>query len=120
MPYLEECGKHKYQNKILQKHDKEEQFPEYQKLLGRLLWLLYTRPDISHAIKEVSRHCQRNVHIHFMAIKRILRYLSGTRNEKLSFRGADTLSAVPFYERVLVVINMMILFLLTLESSRRL
>jgi hypothetical protein len=77
---------------ILQKHRFEENTPEYQKWVGALLWLLSTRPDISHAVKEVARHCAWNGTIHMTAVKRIIRYLQGTKKKKLIIRGTEKLN----------------------------
>jgi len=76
----------------LPKHDKDERHPMYQSWTGTLQWILATRPDISHAVKEVSRHNQRNGTVHHQAVKRIFRYLNGTLHQSLTLRGLHRLS----------------------------
>jgi len=50
----------------------------YRSLIGYLMYLTTTRPDIMHAISLLSRfmHCASEVH--FKAAKRIVRYIKGT------------------------------------------
>ena len=50
----------------------------YRSAVGALIWLLHTRPDISYAIGEVARYVQNPGPAHFVALKRIFRYLKGT------------------------------------------
>lgn len=46
----------------------------YQRLVGRLIYLCHTRPDISYAVSVVYMHNPRSGHLD--AIYRILRYLN--------------------------------------------
>lgn len=58
----------------------------YQQLVGSLLYIANaTRPDIAHAISEVSRFNGDHAEPHWVATKRILRYLRGTVNLKLRY-----------------------------------
>ena len=50
----------------------------YRQLVGSLLYLTLTRPDISYAVGVVSRHMQNPKKPHLEAVKRILRYVKGT------------------------------------------
>eukprot|EP00253_Pinus_taeda_P027695 PITA_27695 len=52
----------------------------YRSLVGSLLYLTTTRPDIMHAVGLISIFMQSPSKIHFGATKRILRYVSGTIN----------------------------------------
>ena len=55
--------------------------PKYQALIGSLLHLtLKTRPDISFAVSVAARYSSRPTSRHWIAVKRILRYLRGTTN----------------------------------------
>jgi hypothetical protein len=49
----------------------------YQKLVGKLIYLTITRPDISFAISLVSQHMHAPTVYHLSLVKRILRYLKG-------------------------------------------
>ena len=62
----------------------------YQALVGSLLYLsTKTRPDIAYAVSSVARYCANPTNDHYTAVKRILRYLNGTRNFGLLYRGDD-------------------------------
>jgi len=50
----------------------------YQKLVGKLIYLTITRPDLSHLFSIVSQFMHSPTTTHMMIIKRILRYLKGT------------------------------------------
>ena len=53
----------------------------YQAVVGSLLYLsTKTRPDIAYAVSSVARFCARPTKEHWIAVKRILRYLKGTSN----------------------------------------
>ncbi len=55
--------------------------------VGSLLWIsVSTRPDIAHATMQVARHVAAPNKSHFVAAKRILRYLAGTRTFGLVYR----------------------------------
>ncbi|XP_070675610.1 uncharacterized mitochondrial protein AtMg00810-like [Malus domestica] len=50
----------------------------YQKLVGKLIYLTITRPDISYAVSLVSQFMHAPTIQHFQLVKRILRYLKGS------------------------------------------
>ncbi|XP_028236729.1 uncharacterized protein LOC114416049 [Glycine soja] len=68
-------------NEKLQKNDgaPEDDASKYRSLIGSLLYLTTTRPDIMYATSLLSRFMQSPSQIHFGAGKRILRYLQGTK-----------------------------------------
>lgn len=58
----------------------------YQVLVGGLLYISQgSRPDITFAVHTVSKFNQNPGRAHWMAVKRILRYLKGTIETKLTF-----------------------------------
>ncbi|KAA0063376.1 Cysteine-rich RLK (receptor-like protein kinase) 8 [Cucumis melo var. makuwa] len=65
--------------------DKEQ----YQHLVGKLIYLSHTRPDISFAMNVVSQFMQAPCEEHMEAIKRIMRYLKTTPGKGLMFRKID-------------------------------
>jgi hypothetical protein len=59
------------------------------KLIGELLYLaICTRPDISFAVNALAQHNANPSLAHFAAAKRLLRYLAGTLNLRMSYGGA--------------------------------
>lgn len=62
----------------------DEQLPdnkEYQKLVGQLLYIsVNTRPDISAAISILSRKVSNPHQVDWNELKRVTRYLKGTKN----------------------------------------
>ena len=59
---------------------------KYQRLVGRLLYLCHTRPDIAYAVSVVSRYMHEPRSGHLEAVHRILRYLKGTPGKGLWFK----------------------------------
>ncbi|KAJ0466935.1 putative RNA-directed DNA polymerase [Helianthus annuus] len=72
-------------NEKLQADDGADKADEtlYRSLVGGLLYLTHTRPDIMFSVSLVSCFMQSPSKIHFGAARRILRYLSGTVNHGL-------------------------------------
>ena len=51
----------------------------YQSAVGSLLYLsTKTRPDIAYAVGNVARFSSKPIQTHWIAVKRIMRYLNGT------------------------------------------
>jgi hypothetical protein len=51
---------------------------QFQRLVGKLIYLTVTRPDISFSISQISKFMHAPQTPHLEAINRILRYLKGT------------------------------------------
>ncbi|KAL0557194.1 hypothetical protein IC582_005712 [Cucumis melo] len=62
--------------------DKEQ----YQRIVGKLIYLSHTRPDISFAVSVASQFMQAPYEKHMEAVNRILRYLKNTLGKGLMFR----------------------------------
>ena len=63
---------------------------EYQSLVGRLMWpSLQTRPDITFAVAQLSRHLVSPTTDHLNAGKRVLRYLKGTSKYGIIIKGGS-------------------------------
>ena len=45
----------------------------YRKLVGSLIYLTITRPDISYVVHTVSKYMQAPRHLHLSAVRRIIR-----------------------------------------------
>ncbi|XP_052878835.1 secreted RxLR effector protein 161-like [Gossypium arboreum] len=69
---------------------------EYRSLVGCLLYLTTTRPDIMYAVSLLSKfmHCYHVVH--FKAAKRVLKYLKGTLNHRVIFEKAKELKLIRY------------------------
>ena len=50
----------------------------YRRLVGSLVYLTITRPDISYAVHQVSQYLSAPRSTHYAALLCILRYLKGT------------------------------------------
>lgn len=62
----------------------------YAQAVGSLMYAMTTtRPDICHAVGLVSRYQSNPGKAHWQAVKRIFRYLQGTKNMKLCFGLSD-------------------------------
>ena len=60
----------------------------YQSAVGSLMYaMLGTRPDIAYAVGIVSQHCTNPNGHHWTAVKRIFRYLAGTRGLGILYGG---------------------------------
>ena len=63
---------------------------EYRTLVGSLQYLHFTRPDVAFAVNKLSQFMHRPTDEHWIAAKRVLRYLSGTRNQGIFLRRNNT------------------------------
>lgn len=68
-----------------------ETFP-YRELVGALMYAaLGTRPDISHPVSVLGQFNSNPKQEHWIAAKRVLRYLQGTANHGLKFKRDDNI-----------------------------
>ena len=58
----------------------------YQRLVGRLIYLCHTRPDISYAVSVMSRYMHDPRSGHLDAVYWILRYLKSSPGKGLMFK----------------------------------
>jgi hypothetical protein len=81
-------------NNRLNTHDREP-LPDatlYRQLVGSLVYLTVTRPDISYAVHIVSQFMAAPRSLHYAAVLRILRYLKGTLFHGLHFSSQSSLT----------------------------
>ena len=70
-------------------NDKIPNFP-FRQVIGSLVYLsVATRPDISWVISKLSQHLEKPTDAHIAAVKRVLRYLKGTKSLKIIFKPSD-------------------------------
>ena len=59
--------------------------------VGSLLYLsIATRPDITYAVSNVAKFCAKPTKQHWVAVKRIIRYLKGTQQYGLLYSKSDS------------------------------
>jgi hypothetical protein len=51
---------------------------EYKQMIGCLMYLLATRPDMAFSVCLAARYMERPTEMHMATVKRIMRYLKGT------------------------------------------
>jgi hypothetical protein len=62
-----------------------DDIPSYRKLVGRLLYLTTTRPDITFITQQLSQFLSKPTQTHHHAALRVLRYLQGCPGKGLHF-----------------------------------
>ena len=63
---------------------------KYQEIIGSLMYLgVKSRPDIAYALATLSKYNKDPRIIHMTAVKRILRYVKGTKNQGLVYVKGD-------------------------------
>jgi hypothetical protein len=63
----------------------------YQRLVGRLMYLAHTRPDLAYALSVVSQFMHSPSEEHMNAVIRILRYLKSSPGKGILFTKGDNL-----------------------------
>ncbi|GKV19319.1 hypothetical protein SLEP1_g29599 [Rubroshorea leprosula] len=61
----------------------------YKQIVGSLMYLTTTRPNIMHGVSLTSRCMEHPKELHLQSTKRILRYLRGTTNFGLFYKKGD-------------------------------
>ncbi|KAL0561798.1 hypothetical protein IC582_002241 [Cucumis melo] len=69
---------------------------QYQRIVGKLIYLTVTRPDITFAVSIVSQFMHAPRTCHMEAINRILRYLKGTPGQGILMKQNSTNTVVGF------------------------
>ncbi|KAL0404362.1 UNVERIFIED_CONTAM: Retrovirus-related Pol polyprotein from transposon RE1 [Sesamum radiatum] len=68
----------------------------YRRLIGRILYLGFTRADIAHAAQQLSQFMQHPCQQHWDAALHLLRYLKGTPNKGLFFSAGTTTDLIAY------------------------
>ncbi|KAJ0925089.1 putative RNA-directed DNA polymerase [Helianthus annuus] len=68
----------------------------YQKLIGKLIYLSLTRPDISYAVQYLSQFMHKPLTVHLRIALRLLRYLKLSPGKGLVFKKSDSFDLTCF------------------------
>eukprot|EP00253_Pinus_taeda_P007517 PITA_07517 len=68
----------------------------YRSIVGSLIFLTHTRPDITYSVSLVSRYMTNPSEIYMKAAKRILRYVKGTLNFGIHYYSSGKFNLVGF------------------------
>ena len=69
---------------------------QYQRIVGKLIYLTITRPDISFAVNQVSQHMQTPKTNHMQMVERILKYLKGSPGSGIWMKKNETSDIVGY------------------------
>ena len=69
---------------------------QYRRMVGKLIYVPHTRPDITYAMSVVSRYMHLPQVQHMEVVMRILRYLKGTSSRGILFRRNQHLDLVAY------------------------
>ncbi|XP_052480482.1 secreted RxLR effector protein 161-like [Gossypium raimondii] len=70
----------------------------YKSLIGSLLYLTATRPDIMFVVSVLSRYMNCCNDQHFQAAKRVLRYIKGTIDHGVLFKRAENMKLIGYVD----------------------
>lgn len=70
----------------------------YRQLIGSLMYLVNTRPDICYVVNTLSQFMSEPRQIHFVAAKHILRYVHGTLGCGLKHTSCGGLKLQGFFD----------------------
>jgi len=70
----------------------------YQRLVGKLIYLAHTRPDITFSVSVVSQFMHAPYEEHLEAAHKILRYLKATSGKGLFFKKTNDKNVAIFID----------------------
>ena len=68
----------------------------FRQLVGSLIYLTNTRPDIVYSVSAISRFMQNPSKLHYAAAKRVLRYLQGTKKQGIRYAKEDNCKLIGY------------------------
>eukprot|EP00253_Pinus_taeda_P012599 PITA_12599 len=82
----------------LTKEDNNKDFDPklYRSIIGSLMYLTATRPDIMHAVSLISRFMERPKETHWQATKRILRSVNGTKGFGILYSSSESFMLIGY------------------------
>lgn len=82
----------------------------YRELIGRLLYLTITRPDITFAVHKLSQFLANPTDLHLQAAHRIVRYLKSNPGQGLFYSVSTDLCLNAFSDADWFVLTLVVLF----------
>ena len=79
---------------VVLESDPKIELSSYQKLIGKLLYLAHTRPDICYTVNVLSQFMHSSRNSHFQAANRVLRYLKGTSGLGITYQESGKLDLI--------------------------
>ena len=74
----------------------ESEIREYQGIIGGLMFaMVCTRPDIAYAVTTLAQFASNPAPVHAQALKRVLRYLRGTIERRITYAGNGDIDSQP-------------------------
>jgi hypothetical protein len=70
----------------------------YRQLVGSLVYLGITRPDITHRVHILSQFVSAPTQLHYAHLLRVLRYLRGTISRRLFFPRSSSLQLQAYFD----------------------
>eukprot|EP00253_Pinus_taeda_P002526 PITA_02526 len=85
----------------LTKEDSSKDFDPrlYKSIVGNLMYLTATRPDIMYAIILISKFMERPKEAHWQAAKRVLRYVKGTKRFGILYTASECSDLIGYTDR---------------------
>ncbi|XP_057969403.1 uncharacterized protein LOC131158550 [Malania oleifera] len=75
-----------------------EDISSYRRLIGRLLYIIITRPDLTYVVQVLSQFLAQPAISHHKATIRVLRYLKATLGQGLFFPSSSDLQLKAFFD----------------------
>ena len=69
----------------------------YRKLVGSLLYLTHTRPDLSYVVSTVEKHMYQAHNIHWNVAKIILQYVQGSNKFGVHYKASSSFQPGGFF-----------------------
>lgn len=69
---------------------------KYRRLVGRLLYFTFTRPELNYVVKILSQFMQKLLEDHWLAASRVVRYLKGSPNQGIMLSSNRDLQLAAF------------------------